>query len=153
MGVAMALGKIAAAVLGTSLLTGSAFAQETPPAAPSPPAASAPAALPANTGRLYIAYPHQPHDDYPSHLAIDDAWFADTLAANACIYFDLPAGDHTLHTTADPRLNFALAAGAVKYVELHVRHTYVGNSPQDDIIPRSADTLDNLAACQAATPP
>jgi hypothetical protein len=150
----MALGKVATALLCTSLLVGSALAQETPPPpAAAPPASAAPAAAPPNTGRLYIVYPQQPHADYPSHLAIDEAWFADTLAAGNCIYFDLPPGSHVLHTVADPKLSFDLAAGATKYVELRVRHTYVGGAPQDDIFPRSADKIDNLAACTAATPP
>jgi hypothetical protein len=153
----MVLGKVATAFLGTILLVGSALAQETPPAAPpseaAPPAASAPGAPPSNTGRLYIVYPQQPHADYPSHLAIDDAWFADTLAAGNCIYFDLPPGSHVLHTVAIPKLSFSFAAGATKYVELRVHHSYVQGSPQDDILPRSADTIENLAACTAATPP
>jgi hypothetical protein len=152
----MALAKIAIALLASTLLLGTALAQDTspapPPAAPATPPA-APAAPAANVGRLYIAYPQQPHADYPSHLAIDDAWFADTLAVGNCIYFDLPAGSHVLHTVADPKLSFDLAAGGSKYVELRVRHTYVDGGPQDDIYPHAADTLANAAACTAATPP
>ena len=150
----MALRRIWAALLGASMMAGPALAQDsTPPAPPAPPAPVAPAPPPATTGRIYISYAVQPHADFPSQFALDDAWLSNAIAPGTCIYFELPPGSHTLHTLAETKLTADLTAGASKYVELFIRHTYVQGTAQDTITPRFADSIADTGACKATDAP
>ena len=155
----MALNKISAALLGAAALAVPALAQDTTP--PTPPAAAAeapaPAALPAppvsaappaNTGRLYISYPVLGPATYDANVAIDDAWLADPIKSGTCVYFDLPLGDHKLHTTTTPTWHLTLAAGDTKYAALQYRGGSInGLAVADGSAPA------NPAACiQGASP-
>ncbi|HXC57478.1 MAG TPA: hypothetical protein VNU97_19420 [Rhizomicrobium sp.] len=147
----MALNRIAAALLGVGIVVAPALAQITPVPPPAAPAAPAPANTTA-TGRVYVSYPPQTHAD-PSLLAVDDAWLSDTVGAGACLYFDLPPGSHSLRTTAPTKLEIALAAGDVKYVELQVRHVYVDGRPLDTIYVRPVPSIADTSTCKATSAP
>ena len=142
----MALNKIFAALLGAAALAVPALAQDTTPATPpataAAPAPPVPAAPPANTGRLYISYPVLSSATYDANLAIDDAWLADPIKSGSCVYFDLPLGDHKLHTTTTPAWHVTLAAGDSKYAELQYRGGGING-----LVPADGNAPANPAAC------
>lgn len=145
--------RIAAILLSADLLAAApALAEEAPtaPATPATPAAPAPAPT---TGRLYVSYPQQAHGDFPGHIAIDDAWLADTVAPGACVYLELPPGSHSMHALVNTDVKFDLAAGGSAYVELRVRHVYIAGTPDDSLVPKTADALADTSKCQAMAAP
>ena len=149
----MALNKISAAFLGAAALAVPALAQDTtsatPPAAPAAaPAPAAPAAAPANTGRVYISYPVLSQAAYDANLAIDEAWLADPIKSGSCVYFDLPLGDHKLHTTTTPTWHVTLAAGDTKYATLQFRSGSING-----LVPADGAAPANPAACIQGTSP
>lgn len=144
--------RLAAMILAAGALALPALAED-PPASPplettAPPAPPAPAAPPANTGRLYISYPVLGPATYDANIAIDDAWLADPIKSGSCVYFDLPIGDHKLHTTTTPTWHLTLAAGDTKYAALQYRGGSInGLAVADGSAPA------NPAACiQGASP-
>lgn len=155
----MALNKISAALLGAAALAVPALAQDTTPATPSaapaaspapdaPPAPPAPAAPPSTTGRLYISFPVLSQATYDANLAIDEAWLADPIKSGSCVYFDLPLGDHKLHTTTTLTWHLTLAAGDTKYAALQYRGGSInGLAVADGSAPA------NPAACIQGTSP
>ncbi len=102
--------RLAAALLAATVLAVPAFAEDPAPATPAAPAIAPPVAPP-TTGRVYISYPVQDKATYDSQFAIDDAWLADAIKPGTCVYFDLPPGKHTMHTTATANWYVELAAG------------------------------------------
>ena len=145
----MALDRISVALLGAILLAVPALAQEATPAAPAAPAAApeTPApppapAPPANTGRVYISYPVLSKATYDANVAIDEAWLADPIKSGSCVYFDLPVGDHKLHTTTTPAWHVTLAAGDTKYAELQYRGGGING-----LVPADGSAPTNPAAC------
>ena len=153
----MALNRISAVLLAAAALAVPALAQDTTPATPpaAPSAAPDPAAPPAaplapssTTGRLYISYPVLDKATYDANVAIDDAWLADPIKSGTCVYFDLPLGDHKLHTTTTPIWHLTLAAGDTKYAALQYRGGSInGLAVADGSAPA------NPAACiQGASP-
>lgn len=115
------------------------------PATPAPPAA--PAAPAANMGRLYVSYPVQSNAAYDANLAIDDLWLADPIKSGACVYFDIPVGDHKLHTTT-PTWRVSVTAGGSFYTDLKFRGGSInGLAPVDGSAPA------NLSACTRGTSP
>jgi hypothetical protein len=152
----MALNRITAALLGVSIMVAPALAQDTPPvpppaaAAPTPPL---PAPPPATTGRIYVSYAQQPHADFSSQLAIDDAWLSNAVSPGTCVYFDLSPGTHSLHTLADRKLSVDLSAGGAKYVELQVRHMYMDGGSQDVVFPESVASIADTSGCKASPAP
>ena len=149
----MALNKISAALLGAVALAVPALAQDTtpatPPAAPAAaPATPVPAAPAANTGRLYVSYPVLSQATYDANLAIDEAWLANAIKSGSCVYFDLPLGDHKLHTTTTLTWHLTLAAGDTKYATLQYRGGSInGLAVADGSAPA------NPAACIQGTSP
>ena len=99
-------------------------------------------------GRLYVSYPVQSNATYDANLAIDDLWIADPIKSGGCVYFDIPAGDHKLHSTTTPTWHVTLAAGASAYADLKFRGGSInGLAPVDGSAPA------NLSACTQGNSP
>jgi len=144
--------RLAAFAVAFSALVLPALAEDPPAAAPATPAPAAapaaPAAPAANTGRLYVSYPVQSNATYDANLAIDDLWIADPIKSGSCVYFDVPAGDHKLHTTTTPVWRVSVTAGSSFYTDLKFRGGSInGLAPVDGAAPA------NPAACAQGNSP
>ncbi|MEI9886676.1 MAG: hypothetical protein WDN08_09275 [Rhizomicrobium sp.] len=139
--------RLAAALLAATVLAVPAFAEDPAPATPAAPAIAPPVAPP-TTGRVYISYPAQDKATYDSQFAIDDAWLADAIKPGTCVYFDLPPGKHTMHTTATANWYVELAAGDAKYADLKYRGGSINN-----VVPVDGTAPVDLTACLKGTPP
>jgi hypothetical protein len=149
--------RFAAFVLAAGALALPALAED-PPAAPATPAAPAetaapaapapPAAPAAGMGRIYVSYPVQDKATYDANLAIDDLWIADAIKSGSCVSFDVPAGDHKLHTTTTPVWHVTVIAGNASYADLRYRGGSISG-----LAPAEGSAPANLAACtQGASP-
>lgn len=156
---------IATMVLAAGVALMPALAQDTAPPAPAPaaaPAEPAPAATvaapavapaPANTGRLYIAYPANPRATFPSQLALNGSWSANTVAPGSCQYFDLAPGSYSIATLSTSKATVDIAAGDSKFVELQIRKEAFGDDKRDTTAPRTVDKLADTSTCQHADAP